>query len=134
MSDVAQEIIAIERAALDRWEKGDMSGYFALYGEEVTYFDWGTERRIDGHDALRAQLGPFDGKFTIDRIVMVNPKVQVYGDVAILSYNAIDHGSEMMGTKSPPGAANITSVFARPGERWRMVHAHYSHTKAVAPA
>jgi ketosteroid isomerase-like protein len=133
MPDIAKEIIALERAALDRWEKGDMSGYFALYADEVTYFDWGTERRVDGHVALRAQLGPFEGKFTIDRIEMVNPMVQVHGDVAVLSYNAIDHGSEMMGTKSPPGAANITSVFARQGGAWRMVHAHYSHTKAPAP-
>lgn len=35
----ADEVIALERAALDRWGKGDPKGFLEIYAPEVTYFD-----------------------------------------------------------------------------------------------
>ena len=35
----AEEILALERAALDRWGKGDPDGYIEIYSSEITYFD-----------------------------------------------------------------------------------------------
>ncbi len=34
-----QAILARERAALERWYKGDPSGFVELLADEVTYFD-----------------------------------------------------------------------------------------------
>ncbi len=36
---LSEEIIALERAALDRWITGDPQGYLDLYAPAVTYFD-----------------------------------------------------------------------------------------------
>ena len=55
---------------------------------------------------------------------MANPKVQVYGDVAILSYNYMginkdkDGGLENIRAKS-------TRVYVKKGGRWMLVHANF---------
>lgn len=72
-------IIAAERAALDRWGKGDPQGYLETYAPEITYFDPMQERRIDGIDAMRKLLFPLTGKIKVDRYEMIGPKVQRYG-------------------------------------------------------
>ena len=48
MTALSQEIITLERAALDRWIRLDPQGYLDLQAPEVTYFDPFTERRVDG--------------------------------------------------------------------------------------
>src|SRR5436309_16130068 len=44
------EVIAVERAALDRWGRGDPQGFLDTYASEVTYFDPGQDRRVDSLD------------------------------------------------------------------------------------
>jgi len=34
-----ETILALERAALDRWNSGDVEGQLEHYSEDVTYFD-----------------------------------------------------------------------------------------------
>ena len=56
------EVVSLERAALDRWGKGDVNGFLEIYAPEITYFDAGTQRRMDGHAAMTSYLQPFTGK------------------------------------------------------------------------
>ena len=56
--DVAASVIALERAALDRWGKGDPQGYIEIYAPELTYFDPVQEKRIDGLDAMKKMIAP----------------------------------------------------------------------------
>ena len=41
-------IIAMEEAALDRWGKGDPSGFLEISAPDVVYFDPFIEHRLDG--------------------------------------------------------------------------------------
>ena len=52
------ELVALERSALDRWIRLDPQGYLDLQAPEVTYFDPFTERRVDGLDAMQVRLAP----------------------------------------------------------------------------
>ena len=61
-SDVAAAVLALERAALDRWGKGDSGGYLAITAPDCTYFDPFIPRRIDGIAALQAYYEPIAGK------------------------------------------------------------------------
>jgi hypothetical protein len=45
----ADQIIALEHAALDRWGQGDPGGFLESYAVDITYFDPG-----DGHAHRRA--------------------------------------------------------------------------------
>ena len=80
----------MERSALDRWGKGDPWGFTEISADEVTYFDPATQRRLDGLEALRDFYAALEGKINI-RYEMINPRVQVQGDTAVLTFNLIDY-------------------------------------------
>jgi ketosteroid isomerase-like protein len=39
MDSIEKEIIEMEKAALDRWGKGDPSGFLEICSPDVVYFD-----------------------------------------------------------------------------------------------
>jgi uncharacterized protein (TIGR02246 family) len=123
------DVIAIERASLDRWAKGDPGGFLSNYATDVTYYDPSQERRIDGLQAMTAYLTPLRGKISIDRYEMLNTKVQRYGDVAVLTYNVVNYRRLPDGTERSTTRWNSTAVFHRADGRWREVHSHFSYTK-----
>ncbi len=122
-------IIALERGALDRWGKGDPQGYLDIMAPETTYFDPLQEKRIDGLDALREMLKPFTGKIKIDRIEMINPKVQRDGNVAVLTFNLISHVTPPGVTPAITARWNTTEVYRRLDGHWKIVHSHFSYVK-----
>ena len=117
-------IIAMERAALDRWGKGDPGGYLEITASDASYFDPIQDKRIDGLDALRAMLAPFVGKIKVDRYDMIDPRVQEYGDAALLTFNLISYRDEV-----PISSWNSSEMYARVGGHWRIVHSHWSYIK-----
>jgi uncharacterized protein (TIGR02246 family) len=122
------DVIAIERASLERWAKGDPGGFLSNYATDVTYYDPRQERRIDGLQAMTAYLAPLRGKISIDRFEMLNTKVQRYGDTAVLTYNVVNYQRQPDGTERPTTRWNSTAVFQRIDRRWREVHSHFSFT------
>ncbi len=122
---IAAEIIALERAALDRWGAGDPSGYLEISAPEVSYFDPFIERRIDGLEALSAWYAPLRGTIHVDHYEMLVPSVQVYGEVAVLTFNLVSHsGATAM-------RWNCTEVYRHDKEGWRIVQTHWSITQAM---
>jgi ketosteroid isomerase-like protein len=118
-------IILLERGALDRWGKGDPQGYITIMESGVTYFDPLGEARVDGREALTAAFAPFTGRIHIDHYEMLKPRVQHYGDVAVLTFNLIDE------VKEPPTILrwNATEVYHRVNGTWRIVHSHWSYVR-----
>jgi ketosteroid isomerase-like protein len=123
-----ETIIALERAALDRWGKGDPEGYLETYAPEITYFDPAAERRVNGLAAMRALYEPIAGKVRIERYEMIEPRVQHDGDMAVLSYNLVSHARRSSGD-SIVVRWNSTAVYRRISGRWKMIHSHWSYTK-----
>ncbi len=119
-----EQIIALERAALDVWVKGDPQGYIQLYAPEVTYFDPSLKVRMDGRAALTKVMAASAGTFTIPRCEMVNPKVQRHGDIAVLTFNLINYGQ----TGQVLNRWNATEVYGRIGGNWKIIHSHWSFT------
>jgi predicted enzyme related to lactoylglutathione lyase len=122
--DVAA-LIAMERAALVRWGKGDPSGFLEISSPDVVYFDPTLDRRLDGLDALTRLYEEIRGKIHLDRFELLNPKVQLWGDAAVLTYNFV---SEFKGEAS---RWNCTEVYRRSSKGWRIVQTHWSFTKPV---
>ncbi|HNQ24871.1 MAG TPA: nuclear transport factor 2 family protein [Phycisphaerae bacterium] len=132
-TDVQTTIVSMERAALDRWGKGETAAYTDIYAQEITYFDPDLTGRVDGLPAMRELLAPYEGKIKVERYDMINPKVQVHGDVAVLSFNLIDYLRTPEGTITTE-AWNSTEVYARIGGKWRIIHSHWSYPKPPKPA
>ena len=87
---IPEQILRLERAALDRWGAGDPDGFLEAYAEDVTYFDPVTAARIDGHDAMREYYRPWIGKIKVDRYEILNPSAVVTDDIALLTYNLVN--------------------------------------------
>jgi ketosteroid isomerase-like protein len=121
MENSEKAVLALERAALDRWGKGDPDGYLEITTTDVAYLDPFVHRRVDGIDALRAWYEPIRGKVRIDRDEIIDPRVQVIGDAAILTMQFRSYGSE--GAK----LWNCTEVYQRTGGDWKIAHSHWSY-------
>ena len=135
---VEKEIIALERTALDRYLAQDPEGYLSLYAPEVTYFDPMTERRVDGFKAMQEWLAPVKTakvRFTDRRYELIGPKVQRYGDLALLTFNITNYGKPPNKAEQALTSWNVTEVYRRVnGNKWVIVHSHFSVLKpAVKP-
>lgn len=118
--------MARERKALDRWGNGDPGGFVKLSAPEVTYFDPYLERRLDGRDALKSYYASLAGKIQIDRYELLNPNVQVHGDVAVLSFNYVSWSTAK--GKTTESRWNCTEVYSRIDGEWRIIQTHWSVT------
>ena len=84
---LAQHIIGLEKSALDKWFKGDTSGYEQLWSKHsFTYFDAVVEKRVDDHATIAEFLKTIDGKLHADSYDFRNPRVQIGKDMAVLTY------------------------------------------------
>jgi uncharacterized protein (TIGR02246 family) len=136
---VAAEIVALERAALDRWVTLDPQGYLDLFAEEIAYFDPTTPKRIDGRRAMEERLAPMKNvklPFKEVRYEMVDPKVQQHGDVALLTFNLVNYGKPLDRAEEVLVARwNSTELYRRIDGKWRIVHSHWSRVQPdVKPA
>lgn len=126
---VAAEIMALARS---QWaaEIADQPAAQQLSGvaEDYTEFNPEYPTRIDGRAmALRmAEVSPDVRSVYGD---MQNPKVQVYGDTAILTYNYAGLTRDKDG-KVKPSTAKSTRVYVRQGGKWMLVHANFAPVRA----
>lgn len=125
-SETAEYIIAMECAALDRWGKGDPSGFLEICAPDVVYFDPSLEQRIDGRQALAEYYEALRGKVSIERYELLNPHVHVVGDAAVLTTNYVSYGGS-----EDAHRWNCTEVYRRTQEGWRIIQTHWSYTLAV---
>ena len=124
----SDQILMLERGALDRWGKGDPSGFLELYAADITYFDPVAATRIDGHQAMVDYYRPWVGKIQIARYEMLNPHVVVDGTMALLTYNLVNYIRDAHGVESVGSRWNSTTVYQHRGDTWKALHSHWSFT------
>ncbi|MBI5891423.1 MAG: DUF4440 domain-containing protein [Nitrosomonadales bacterium] len=121
--EIARTLVALERTALDRWGAGDPSGYLEISAPDVVYFDPFLERRLDGLAALTAWYESLRGSIRIDRYELIEPKVQVCGEAAVLTFNLNSYtGTTLM-------RWNCTEVYRLDKQGWRLIQTHWSITQ-----
>jgi hypothetical protein len=123
-----EQIILLERRALDRWGKGDPGGFLEVYATDITYFDPVTATRIDGHGAMENYYRPWIGKIQIARYEMLNPQVVLDGIMALLTYNLVNYIVDANGVESVGSRWNSTTVYQHRGDGWKAIHSHWSFT------
>jgi len=132
MNTTRDDIVALERKALDRWGNGDPGGFAEVYAPDITYFDPATASRIDGHQAMVDYYKPFVGKILIPRYEMLNPQVVIEGNMALLTYNLVNFARDERGVETVGTRWNSTTVYQRTGAAWHIVHSHWSFTRHPA--
>ncbi len=127
-NEISTRIISMERAALDKWGKGDPSGFLEISDPDVVYFDPFLEKRLDGLKALTAYYEDARGKIHIDRDDIIDPKVQVNGEVAVLTFNYVSHSGEA------EMRWNCTEVYRCKAGQWWIIQTHWSITRRMSEA
>lgn len=119
-----ESIIAKEKAILDRWITGDTYGFIEAAAEEVTYFDPGLEKRCTGKKDFNDWIASFNGTFSFPNYELLDPKVQMHGEIGILTFNFIgfmaDESKEYF---------NTTEVYKLIEGDWKLISSHWSQTK-----
>lgn len=123
-AEIAQTIIAMERAALERWGQGDPSGFLEISADDVVYFDPFQPRRLNGIEELRSLYESIRGAFRISRFELIDPLVPVAGDMAVLTFNYVAED-----TNEATSRWNCTEVYRREGDTWRIIQTHWSFTQ-----
>ena len=104
-------------------DKVEMNRYLA---DDYTEFNSDYSTRVDGKKlnvALSEALSTNGG--TILAAEMLNPKVQVFGDVAILSYNYAGVTKDTDGIVKS-NKAKSTRVYVKSSGSWKLVHANFA--------
>ena len=124
--EIAKEVIALTKAQWAADMAKDTAKSVELLADEYTEFNSQYPTRLDGkklnsmfYEAANAGAG--------DILVaeMANEKVQVYGDVAILSYNFVGSAKNKDG-EIEPYLAKSTRVYAKKNGTWKLVHANFA--------
>lgn len=124
---IADEIIAMVKAqwAAGVADPGNVAEQFKNTADDYTEFNSDYSTRIDGK-ALNMKMSEATSKDPGRTLVgeMLNPKVQIYGDVAIISYNYAGVVKNKDG-ETKPVRAKSTRVYAKQGGKWKLVHANF---------
>ena len=79
---------------------------------------------------MRTYFTALQGKIPPHWYEILDPKVQVYGDIGILTLRYDAYGA----AAQPLARWKATSVYRRTNDQWRIVHAHWSLVKAAEPS
>jgi ketosteroid isomerase-like protein len=124
-SSAEDEVIAVTykiwKAEIDK-NLTEMNKYLS---DDYTEFNSSYSTRIDGKSTNVKLSDPgVMGEGTV-AAEMLNPKVQVYGDVAILSYNYAGVMKDSDG-KVTTSKAKSTRVYVNMNGSWKLVHANFA--------
>ncbi len=125
MEQHEDEIIALERTALERWCRGDPSGFLEISAPDVVYFDPFIERRLDGLEALTRYYESLRGQVSASRWEIVAPRVQRVGDAAVLTFQFHSWGGSEEALRW-----NCTEVYRRAAGRWEIIQTNWSFSSA----
>jgi hypothetical protein len=117
-------IITKEKTMLNRWKTGDTFGFIEVAAEEITYFDPGLEKRCTGKKEFHYYIAAFNGTFSFPDYELLDPQVQMHGDVGILTFNFIGFMED--GSKE---YLNTTEVYKLIEGDWKLISSHWSQTK-----
>ena len=121
------EVLEITRQMLDAMYTANPEVHRQHSAEDMSSYEWYiAPQRIDGL-AFHLALIEGGGNGTSSRLDMLTPRVQVYGDTAIVSYTLL---KTALPETAPPqfSTMNEARVFVKMDGVWKMVHLHKSPT------
>ncbi|MCB2360906.1 nuclear transport factor 2 family protein [Clostridium estertheticum] len=126
---LAEEIIGMEKVALDKFFKGDMSGYLDLWSKDnFTYFDAGTEERADTYEEVAHFLKTVvEGNMHADSYDFHAPRVQFGEDIAILTFQL--HADTSMIEMH----YNVIEIFQKDASGWHVIHSTWALITPFSP-
>ncbi|MGB5847342.1 MAG: nuclear transport factor 2 family protein [Ignavibacteriaceae bacterium] len=126
---VEDEIIALTYKLWKAENESDMAFRNKHVSDDYTEFNASYSTRIDGRTKnFTLSDANFSGGTSLAD-EMLNPKVQVFGDVAVLTYNFAGVVKDKDG-KTNNSKAKSTRVYVKMNGEWMLVHANFGFDPA----
>jgi len=125
-NSVEVEVIALTYKLWKAENEHDMATRNKYVSDDYTEFSQAFSTRVDGKNKnfTLSDAGSSGSTSLADE--MLNPKVQVYGDVAVLTYNFAgvrkDNNGNTINIK-----AKSTRVYVKTNGDWKLVHANFGY-------
>jgi ketosteroid isomerase-like protein len=127
---VAAAIIAREKGSFEAWQRKDKAFFADFISDDATMFSWMSPYlEIEPKVNFLPKFEQYAEMIKFNDFGMYNPRVQVYGDTAVLTYNSSISAS--FGGQPVNYTAKVTSVYVKQGNTWRVVHSHESMNPAA---
>lgn len=127
---IAAAIIAREKGSFEAWQRKDKAFFADFMSDDSTFFHWmNPYLETDPKVNFLPKFEQYAEMMKINDYAMYNPRVQVYGDAAVLTYNS--SVSAAFGGQPVNYTAKVTSVYVKQGNTWRVVHSHESMNPAT---
>lgn len=126
---VANQIIAREKSSVEAWQRKDKAFFADFLSDDATYFSpMSPYLDVEPKTNFLPKFEQYAEIFKYNDVQMYNPRVQVYGDTAVLTYTSSVSGT--MGGQPINYTAKMTTVYVKQGNTWRVVHGHESMNPA----
>ncbi len=118
-----EEILALELTTYETWYgNSDPTAYAQMFSDKATYFDTQLPDKIED-SAVKEHLMTFAGKTPKLDYEILNPRVDLYGDTAVFTFN-LNASDPTKGTVL--ARFKSTAVLTRTQNGWEKVHAHWT--------
>lgn len=132
-ANVQDTIMKTEDSAMEAWRRGDPMRWVEISDEEIVYVDPALDAPVVGRKAYARYLEPIKGQVLYDASEYVDPRVAVYGDTAVLTYNYHSLKKDADGTARRTSFWNTTEVYRLVEGAWKIVHTHWSYIRHRRP-
>ncbi len=123
--EIARAVIAREKASIEAWQRKDRAFFADFLTDDMTNF---TAMNPYLEDEPKINFIPkfeqYAEMYKILDFQMFNPRVQTYGDTAILTYN--NSSIVSMGGRVSNFTGKVSVVYVKQGNTWRVAHFHES--------
>jgi ketosteroid isomerase-like protein len=120
-----KELIELENRITADYLSKNLDAFSHGADEDLSGFHASNPYRMDGRQKIQEALKTFYKYSTPTGLYKLQPRVQVYGDTAIVTYHYVETG-EAEGGKLYAYDGKQTDVFIKRQGRWSLVHFHSS--------
>jgi len=121
--EAINQVISLEKEALEAWSSGNPSGYAVHAHQELIYFDnLGAQNFLEGEEQIKPYAEAAFAELTAHTYKMVGLKAKQYGDTVILGFQY--HPTMLDGSPSMNWAATV--VYSLIEDSWKMVHTSWT--------
>jgi ketosteroid isomerase-like protein len=123
-SNAEKEVMEIEEKMTAAYLSRNAEVFVQYLDPELTAFHASNPYRIDSREVFQDAMGIFFKNASPKGLYKFQPRVQVNGETAIVTYHFLETGGE--GPKAYSYNGKETDVFVKKQGKWLMVHFHSS--------
>ncbi|MBI4483304.1 MAG: nuclear transport factor 2 family protein [Acidobacteria bacterium] len=123
-----REVLDVARRLLRAYAEKDLEAFRETFDEDASGF-WTKPYRADGREEILASMAESFKSIEVSHWSLRQPRVQIHGDVAVVSFHWSESGR--FGDQHYDITGKATEVYVKTKKGWKTIHYHYSVNPGV---